>query len=233
MPRNSATLIAGSTGVGKTLLSAHFLAAGAAAGEPGLMCSFFEPASNVIARAARVGLDLGRARDEGLVGVEYQPPLEWEADTVVERILATVRARKVKRLVIDSIVGVEQTLVEKTRTASFLGALVVALRDLDVTTLMTKEVSKIAGPELDFSDTPITVVIENFLFLRFVELRGRLHRIMSVLKMRDSSYDGDVREFTIGESGFEVLARVSAAEGLLTSMARAIGTSVAPEGLKP
>jgi circadian clock protein KaiC len=232
LPRNSTTLVAGSTGVGKTLLAAHFVAAGAAAGEHSLMYSFFEPPANVVARARRVGLDLDGPMAAGLVDIVYHPPLEWEADTVVAGMLEHVRRRQISRLVIDSIVGLEQTIVDRSRAASFLNAMVVALRGCGVTTLMTKEVSKIAGPELDFSDTPITVAIENFIFLRFVELRGRLHRIMSVLKMRDSNYDGDVREFTISETGFSVLAPVSAAEGLLTGMARAVGTSVAPEGLK-
>ena len=233
VPRNSTTLIAGSTGVGKTLLSANFAAAGAAADQRTLFYSFFEPPLNVIERARRVGLDLQPAIDKGLLEIEYHPPLEWEADTVVAGMLERVREHKVQRLVVDSIVGLEQTIVDKERAASFLNALVVALRGLDVTTLMTKEVSKLAGPELDFSDTPITVAIENFIFLRFVELRGRLHRILSVLKMRDSTYDGDVREFTISQSGFMVLAPVSSAEGLLTGMARAVGTSVAPEGARP
>ena len=178
------------------------------------------------------GSSSNRRSTRGSSRFEYHPPLEWEADTVVASILERVRDHKVQRLVVDSVVGLEQTIVDKERAASFLNALVVALRGLDVTTLMTKEVSKLAGPELDFSDTPITVAIENFLFLRFVELRGRLHRILSVLKMRDSTYDGDVREFTIAQSGFTVLAPVSSAEGLLTGMARAVGTSVAPEGAR-
>jgi circadian clock protein KaiC len=233
VPRNSTTLVAGSTGVGKTLLAAHFSVAGAKAGEHTLIYSFFEPPLNIIERARRVGFDLGPWIEKGLIQIEYHPPLEWEADTLVARILETVRERKVVRLVIDSVVGLEQTILDKERAASFFNAMVVALRGLDVTTLMTKEVSKLAGPELDFSDTPITVAIENFIFLRFVELRGRLHRILSVLKMRDSTYDGDVREFTISDSGFKVLAPVSSAEGLLTGMARAVGTSVAPEGAKP
>ncbi|MCA1663204.1 MAG: AAA family ATPase, partial [Myxococcales bacterium] len=230
VPRDSTTLVAGSTGVGKTLLSAHFAAAGAAAGERTLMYSFFEPARNVIERARRVGLELQPAIDQGLIEIEYHPPLELEADTMIARILERVRNNKVERLVVDSIVGIEQTIVDKQRAASFFNALVVALRGLGVTTLMTKEVSKVAGPELDFSDTPITVAIENFILLRFVELRGRLHRILSVLKMRDSTYDGDVREFTIAQTGFKVLAAVSSAEGLLTGMARPVGTSIAPEG---
>ena len=230
LPCNSSTLIAGSTGVGKTLLTAHFLAAGAAAGERSLFYSFFEPPANVIERARRVGLDLAGPISAGLVDIEFHPPLEWEADTMVARILEAVRRKKASRLVLDSIIGLEQMIVEKERAASFLNALVVELRGLGVTTVMTKEVSKLVGPELDFSDTPITVAIENFIFLRFVELRGRLHRILSVLKMRDSEYDGDVREFSVGASGFKVLAPISSAEGLLTGQARAVGTSVAPEG---
>ena len=230
VPRNSSTLIAGSTGIGKTLLTAHFLAAGAAAKEHSLFYSFFEPTANVIERAKRVGLDLAGPVAAGLLDIEFHPLLEWEADTMVERILEAVRQKKASRLVLDSIIGLEQTILEKERAASFLNALVVELRTLGVTTVMTKEVSKLIGPELDFSDTPITVAIENFLFLRFVELRGRLHRVLSVLKMRDSEYDGDVREFTITPSGLKVLAPVSSAEGLLTGQARAVGTSVAPEG---
>jgi len=228
--RSSSTLIAGSTGVGKTLLTAHFLASGVANGEHTLFYSFFEPPANVIERARRVGLDFADGIAKGLLDIQFHPPLEWEADTMVARILDEVRAKKVSRLVLDSIIGLEQTIIEKERAASFLNALVVELRALGVTTVMTKEVSKLVGPELDFSDTPITVAIENLIFLRFVELRGRLHRILSVLKMRDSEYDGDVREFTIGQSGFKVLAPLHSAEGLLTGQARSIGTSVAPEG---
>ena len=230
VPRNSSTLIAGSTGVGKTLLTAHFLSSGVKNGEHALFYSFFEPPANVIERAKRVGLDFSKPIADGLLDIQFHPPLEWEADMMVARMLDEVRAKKVSRLVLDSIIGLEQTIVEKERAASFLNALVVELRALSVTTMMTKEVSKLVGPELDFSDTPITVAIENLIFLRFVELRGRLHRILSVLKMRDSLYDGDVREFSISPSGFKVLAPVSSAEGLLTGQARSIGTSVAPEG---
>jgi circadian clock protein KaiC len=230
LPRNSSTLVAGSTGVGKTLLAAHFLAAGAAAGEHALLYSFFEPPANVVERAKRVSLELGAPVAEGRLEIQFHPPLEWEADEMAARILDRVRATKATRLVLDSIIGLEQTIVEKERAASFLNALVLELRALGVTTLMTREVSKVVGPELDFSDTPITVAIENFIFLRFVELRGRLHRILSVLKMRDSEYNGDVREFTIGPHGLQVLGAVSSAEGLLTGLARPIGTSVAPGG---
>jgi circadian clock protein KaiC len=100
----------------------------------------------------------------------------------------------------------------------------IELKKCGVTTLFTKEVSKLVGPEVDFSDTPITVVMENFLFLRFVELRSHLHRVLSVLKMRDSPYVAELREFSFSESGFRVLAPLASAEGLLTGLAREVSS---------
>jgi circadian clock protein KaiC len=106
----------------------------------------------------------------------------------------------------------------------------VHLRVAGVTTLFTKEVAKIAGAELDFSDTPVGVLGENLLLLRYVELRGRVHRILSVLKMRDSRYDANLREFEISDAGLRVLAAVRSAEGLLSGQARALGTGIGGEG---
>jgi circadian clock protein KaiC len=103
---------------------------------------------------------------------------------------------------------------------TLLTALIIQLRNRDVTAVFVKEVAKIAGPDVDFSDTPISVTAENVLFLRHIELRGRLRRILSILKMRESGYDPHVREFEIAESGIRVLAPIRYGEGLLTGVAR-------------
>jgi circadian clock protein KaiC len=58
------------------------------------------------------------------------------------------------------------------------------------------------------------------LFFRQVELCGRLHRVASVLKMRESGYDPHVREFEINSEGLRVLGPLASAEGLLTGVAR-------------
>jgi circadian clock protein KaiC len=112
--------------------------------------------------------------------------------------------------------------LEKERVRGLLTALIVQLRDRGVTTLFIKEVPKLAGPEIDFSDTPIAVTAENMLFFRQVELRGRLHRVASVLKMRESDYDPHVREFEISAQGVRVLGPLESAEGLLTGVARSL-----------
>ncbi|GHG72211.1 ATPase domain-containing protein [Comamonas sp. JC664] len=226
LPRTSATLLAGSMGIGKTLLAAHFAVGGARHGEPALFVSFHDSVAALAARARRIQLDVERFVADGTVTYLFIPPVEQEADLVMDRVLQEILRRGVKRLVLDGLTMLEQSITDPERRTLFLAALAERLRRLGVTTLYTREVSKVAGTELDFSDAPVSTLGENLLLLRYVELRGRIHRILSVLKMRDSAYDNDLREFQIADSGVKVLSTLRAAEGLLTGQARPLGTTI-------
>ncbi|MFP2911964.1 RAD55 family ATPase [Pyxidicoccus sp. 3LFB2] len=226
LPLHSATMLAGSMGIGKTLLAAHFAVAGARQGEPSLFVSYFDSPASLNARAQRIGLDVERHVRSGLLTYLHVPPVEAEADIIVDKVLGELRRLGAKRLVMDGLTGLELSIEQEDRRRTFLAALALRLRQEGVTSLFTREVPKIAGTELDFSDAPIAILGENLLLMRYVELRGRIHRILSVLKMRDSKYDNQVREFEIADSGMKVLSPVRAAEGLLTGQARPIGTSV-------
>ena len=220
LPRLSATLLAGSTGVGKTLLGAQFIAAGARKNERGLLVTYSEPVQRLISRARGVSLELQPLVDAGMALIEYRIPTNLEADDLIAEILKRVRDHGIKRLVLDGIGELETSILEPARVKGLLTSLIIQLRDLGVTAVFIKEVPKFAGPELDFSDTPISVTAENVLFFRYIELRGRLRRILSVLKMRESGYEPYVHEFQISSGGVTVLGPLDSAEGLLTGMAR-------------
>lgn len=219
LPQKSATMLAGSTGVGKTLLSLRFCAAGARRGEKGLLVSFSEPVPRLVARAKRIGLDVQSLLDDGSLQIVYRATVNTEGDDLVHEILERVKANDIRRLAVDGVGDIEHSILDPERVRTLLTALIIALRNLDVTVVFVKEVAKIAGPDLDFSDTPISVTAENVLFLRHVELRGQLRRIISILKMRESGYDPHVREFMIGENGIRVLEPLRG-EGLLTGIPR-------------
>ena len=229
LPLHGTTMIAGSMGIGKTLLAAHFAAEAARHGEKTLFVSFFEPPAALFARAQRIGLDVRGPLESGALTIMHQPPAETEADVLVHRILQEVERLGIKRLVIDGLTDLELSIAEPERRRTFLAALSAHLRMAGVTSLFTKEVPKIAGTELDFSDTPIAILGENLILLRYVELRGRIHRVLSILKMRDSKYDGDLREFEISDTGIRVLAPIRSAAGLLTGQAQPIGTRLGGE----
>ena len=76
------------------------------------------------------------------------------------------------------------------------------------------------GPELDFAGSPLEVLAENVILLRYVEFQGDLRRILSILKMRDTMHDHSIRQYEIGGEGIRVLSRQESAEGLLTGIAR-------------
>jgi circadian clock protein KaiC len=205
LPRESSTLIIGSTGIGKTLLSLHFAAEGARVGEPCLFVSFFETRESLVGRAARVGLDLRPAIASGGVVIDYTPPLDLEADVLAAEVLAKLAVMQAKRLVIDGAGEVERALGGPGRTREFLAALMISLRQLRVTSIQTKELTKLSG-EVDLEETPVSLIAENLLFARHVEMRGELRRILSILKMRASGFDPGLREFELGEAGLRVLS---------------------------
>ncbi len=228
LPVQTSTLIAGGAGIGKTLLGLYFAAAGARKGEGALVYSFREPPRSLICRAQRLGLELEPLIGNGSFRIEYPPPTEADADELASDILEKVARAGCGRVVVDGLVELEQALPTPERARPYFAAFVSRLRAAGATAIFTKQISKIVGPELDFSDTPVAAIAENLLLLRHVELRGQLKRVLSILNLRDSGFDGGLREFTISEAGFRVLDPVQSAEGVLTGLAR----FAAPEGPK-
>jgi circadian clock protein KaiC len=53
------------------------------------------------------------------------------------------------------------------------------------------------------------------ILLRYIEARARLHRLLSILKMRASGFDQGVREFVIGPRGIDLAETFDSAQMLL------------------
>lgn len=212
------TLVAGSPGIGKTLLGLHFTGASSQIGEPALFLGFMEDRVQLRAKARKFGLDLDETSDR--VRLMVLPPYELDADHVADLLLKDIEQRGVRRVVIDSISDVERGLTNPGRDADFLAALVTYLRGRDITTYVTLDINTIVGPTLEFAGTRLSVVAENLIVLRYAEYRNQLHRLISVLKMRYSDYDRVLREYTITEGkGITILGPAPAASGLLTGIA--------------
>lgn len=219
LPCHSSTLLAGSTGAGKTLLALHFVVTGARAGERALFVSFNEAPSMLVARAAAVGLEIGRVIESGDLTLRYFPPYEVDPDEALDECLMLVETLKAKRLVIDGIGEIEQSIHDPDRLGRLMPALAFKLRSAGVTSLVLKQIPRFVGLDVDFSSTPFAVTAENLLLLRHVELDGVVRRLISVLKMRDSSFDSSVREFEITATGLRVMSQIRSS-GALTGSAR-------------
>ncbi|MCP3142444.1 ATPase domain-containing protein [Pyxidicoccus xibeiensis] len=226
----SSTLLLGSPGGGKTLLGLHFLAEGAASGEPGLYFGFGEGAAQLLLKADSVGLPLRKWVEAGRVHVEVRAPVETLPDSLAQDLVSLVEQRGCRRLLLD---GLESLVLEASdagRTMRFLAALLNTLRDRDVTVLLTQQPNELFGPELHASIRGVEALADNVLFVRFFELSGRLHRLVSVLKMRDSDNDPHLRELAISSRGLEVRGSYAELDAVITGQPRPHAPATARSG---
>jgi circadian clock protein KaiC len=67
------------------------------------------------------------------------------------------------------------------------------------------------------------------LLMRFVELRAKLHRTLSVIKLRDSEFDPAICEFCLTNHGLDVVNSLNGAEELMTGVAHDTPRSRSPK----
>jgi circadian clock protein KaiC len=220
LPESSTTMIMGPSGTGKTTLGLQFLSKCSAA-VPGLLFGFYETLPRLNAKIAAVCQPLGSLISSDAVEVLWQPPTDDLLDAYGERLLRAVHRRKVRRLFIDGLGAFQQaTGSEPGRIGNFLTALMNEMRVLGVTTLYTLEVPDLMGPTIRTPIGDLSSLAENLIMLRFVELRSRLYRLVSILKVRDSQFDPSLHEYTTTSQGLVIDAKSDSAERITAGYAR-------------
>lgn len=217
---NSMTVLAGALGTGKTLASLQFIMEGAKRGEKGVFIGFRETRQQLIDKARFFHIDLEGALRDGRVEILRRAPVDLDIDQVTWEMLETLERVAPRRVVIDSISEIDEATSAARPARGYMAAFAGSLRNRHVTALIVKEVAQMIGSELDFSGTPLAILAENLVLMRWVEFRSEMYRILSVLKMRDSAYDATIRQYAITDTGLHVLQPIETAEGLLTGIAR-------------
>ncbi|RKH44084.1 ATPase domain-containing protein [Corallococcus sicarius] len=220
VPAGSTTILLGPPGSGKTLLGLSFLAEGARRGERGHYFAFYDAPERMLAQAAGVGLHLQPLMERGDLEVSFRPPTENILDKLGIELLTTIRSGRVRRIFLDGYEALRRASTRNARVARFLAALVNECRVREVTLLYTAESTSAFGPEVKFPLKGISMVAENILFVRLVELHSGLHRFLAVLKVRNSDYDTSLRELHITGKGLRVGQPFLEGQMLMTGLAR-------------
>jgi circadian clock protein KaiC len=216
IPRSTATLVLGASGSGKTSLGLHFLSRSSAE-EPGLLFGFYEMPLRLRHKAAGIGIKLDGLIEQGHLEILWHPPTEEILDALGNRLLEAVRRHRVKRLVIDGLLGFQEIAADRShRIGRFLTALANELRVLNVTTVYTAETRNLIGGVIEGPTIGLSTIAENLMLLRYVEIRSQLRRLISVVKMRDSDFDSSLREFRITSAGIELAHTFASAEAILS-----------------
>jgi circadian clock protein KaiC len=208
IPLGDSLLLAGASGTGKSAFGTHFIAEGLRHGEAGIMAVFEERPEDVVRRAKNLGQDLAAAERDGRLKILYLRPLDLSVDESLQAILDAVKEVDAKRLVIDSLVGFEMALAPGFREdfRESLYRMMASLTGTGVTVLSTVELDE-SFTEFRFSHYMVSFLADDIIRLRYLDLDGVLHRIFTVVKMRDSDHSKDIREYEITDKGVVLNSR--------------------------
>lgn len=217
IPAGDVLLVSGPSGTGKSVLATQFIAAGARAGEPGVIAVFEEHPKEYMRRADDLGFGLSALEREGRVAIIYLRPLDLSPDEALYAIREAVARIGATRVVIDSLSGFELALAPTFRQEfrESLYRLVGALTGAGITVLLTTEITQ-SSSDFRFSPYVISFLADDVILLRYIEIAGQLRKSLSVVKMRDSDHSKELRMYEITAQGLFVQESLRGYQGVRT-----------------
>ncbi|MDH7486389.1 MAG: ATPase domain-containing protein [Anaerolineae bacterium] len=214
LERGTITIITGPSGVGKTTLGLQFMKEAAGRGERSVVYTFEEGVETLVGRCEAINIPVHAMMERGTLEVVKVEPLRYTPDEFARLVRREVEEEGSHIVMIDSIAGYRLSLRGED-LVSHLHALCKYLSNMGVTTLLINEVEYITG-EFRATEVGISYLADNIIFLRFLEMRGELHKAIGVLKKRLSDFEKTLREFQITRYGVKVGAPLTGLRGILS-----------------
>lgn len=183
-----------------------------------MLAGFHETEPDLIAMAARIGLDLDAAIAAGQIRVLSVDAWAWA-------LLTAVSEQRAQRVFVDAITDIQRIMPSPGRMATFTAALINELRSRGATALLATEIEAYADDRLAMPVPAASATMDNGILLRQVELNSSLHRLVSVLKARQMGTDPAIREFVVGDQGITVSKPFATSSGPLSGRPVTAGAS--------
>ncbi len=218
----TANLVEGAPGTGKTTLGMQFIHHGIVAhDEPGLILTFEEFPQQYYRDAASFGWDFRGLEREGHLRVVMTSPEVGaaglaEVGGTIEHLVREVGAR---RILVDSLSHFErlgESPGDLRRTAyGFINS----LKREGLTAVLTRESPALLG-DAEGSADAFAFMADGYVLLRYVEIESSVRKAILVLKLRGSDHDKRIRQCEITSRGLEVLAPFEGREGIMSGSPR-------------
>jgi len=196
----ASTLVAGPSGSGKTLMGLHFIFEGLRRGEPGVIASLQENATQL----QRVAEGFGWSLIGPKVEVMYRSAVDIYIDEWIHELLQLVERAGAKRVLIDSLTDLRVAAGDETRFREFVYSLVQRFSRQAVSVLMTFEIPDLFHADR-LSESAVSHLSDNLVLLNYVKDDDSIGRAMCVIKTRASHHEPGIPPFTIGPDGIEAV----------------------------
>lgn len=224
--RETANLIEGAPGTGKTTLGMQFIYNGIIqANEPGLIITFEEFPQQYYHDAAAFGWDFMELEKRGLLKVIMTSPevSRLDIESVGGMLESYIDQMGARRVVIDSISHFARLTQDPIELRSLEFNFINALKREGLTSILTRESPVLLGESSE--DPSIGFVVDSYLVLRYVEIESTIRKALLVLKMRGSDHAKDIRQYDISNQGIEVQSKFEGHEGILSGSPRRMADS--------
>jgi circadian clock protein KaiC len=201
----SCTLVAGPTGVGKTLMGLHYAFSAAAEGRPAILATFQENSTQL----GRIAAGFGWSFEDPCISVISRSPVDLYIDEWVYDLLERIEAIGATRVVVDSLGDLLLASPDPVRFRELLHSLVQRCARQGVSLLFTLEVAELFD-STRISDVGVSHLSDNVVVLQYDRVDTEVRRTLTVLKTRGSGHTPHVREFNIGREGLTLGAPVAA-----------------------
>jgi len=200
--RDSVILVSGATGTGKTLLTAEFIAGGARQGERCLLFAFEESREQLFRNARGWGMNFEQMEQEGKLRVVCVYPETLGLEDHLITMKKEIEDFRPNRVAVDSLSALERVSTIKG-FREFVISLTSFIKHQEVAGLFTSTTASLMGGT-SITETHISTITDSIILLRYVEAFGEMKRGLTVLKMRGSMHNKDIREFNIDNEGMHI-----------------------------
>lgn len=216
--RESAVLLRGAPGTGKTTLGLQFLIEGTRRDEPGLFVSFEEFPQSLYRDATSVGWNLPALEEEGNLHMIFTSPkvLLQSLTTPDSNILRAIQQQGIQRVVVDSLTHFTQLIHNDQELRRAYHQVTSAFRREGITALYLGE--EMRSDYTIQEKGRLSFVVDALVMLRYLEIDSAIQRAIVVLKMRSSAHDTAIHSYSIGQNGIVIGKRLEGKSGLLSGL---------------
>ncbi|MBF0416325.1 MAG: hypothetical protein HQL73_05180 [Magnetococcales bacterium] len=212
--RDSLILVSGATGCGKTLMTAEFIGGGAKAGEKCLLFAYEESREQLIRNANGWGIDFENLEERGRLRVVCAYPESAGLEDHLIQIKREIDNFKPDRVAVDSVSALERVGTNRG-FREFIISLASFVKHREIPGMFTATTATLmGGPSV--TESHFSSITDTIILLRYVEMLGEMRRGVTVLKMRGSMHEKDIREFTIDGKGMHIDKPFRNIVGILT-----------------
>jgi circadian clock protein KaiC len=212
--RDSIVLVSGATGTGKTLMVTAFTAGGIEKGERCLTFCFEESREQFFRNAAGWGFDFEELERKGHLKVVTDYPEIMPLEDHLIRMKRIIAEYKPNRVAVDSLSALERVSGNRGFREFVIG-LTAFIKHGEMAGLFTSTTPTLLGGT-SVTEAHISTICDSIVLLRYVEIYGEMRRGLTVLKMRGSAHDKEIREFTIDGTGMHLGKSFRNVSGILT-----------------